>query len=239
MNEDIFGLVTRPVKDFYHLVDGTEFFEGGAHLEPGKEGFSIETGVAPKLQWYNKDASDYMYVVMRRFGAPSAVDPTAGGIGIWKKDKLMNTPFDRIEIKDESIPHSFPSNHNDFVYMYVNYDVMPSKYMEVTSLSGGITYDPLKKLLRVRCGTIEGCVAILALALQIGEGHISLNYAQANELMAQYIMGSQHPEQYNRLHDLLAYNLKHASGSPTTLEGSWPPESAGTNHPSPYNLHTM
>jgi hypothetical protein len=227
------------VKEVYNLIDGKEFFEGGSEAgEPGKEGFSIETGVAPKLQWYNKDASDYVYVVMRRYGAPSAVDPTAGGIAIWKKDKLMNTPFDRIEVKDESIPHLHPARHNDFVYMYVNYDVMPSKYMEVTSLSGSIVYDPLKKLLRSRCGTMEATVATLALATQIGEGHISLNYAQANELFAQYIMASQHPEQYNRLHDLLAYNLKHQHGDPTS-DGYWPPATGGTNHPSPYNLHTM
>ncbi len=221
----MFNLYTRPVKDLYHLIDGNMFFEGISDIEEGIEGFSIETGVAPKLEWYNKDAGDYVYVVMRRYGAPSAVDPTAGGIAIWKKDKLMNTPFDRIEIKDESIPHAYPSSHNDFVYMHVNYDIMPSKYMEVTSLSGGITYDPLNKMLRMRCGTLEACIATLALATQIGEGHISLNYAQANELFAQYIIGSQNPEQYIRLHDLLAYNLKHQSGSPTTLEGSWPPAS--------------
>lgn len=217
----------------YNLIPGQEFFKGDN--EPKIEGFG---GATPQLQWYNKDASDYVHVVMRRYGMPSSVDPTAGGIAIWKKDKLMNTPFDRLEVKDESIPHLYPMRHNDFVYTFVNYDVSPSKFIEVTSLSGSIVYDPLKKLLRARCGTLEANVATLALATQIGEGHISLNYAQANELYPQYILGAQDPEQYNRLHDLLAYNLKHQSGTPTS-DGYWAPATGGTNHPSPYNLHTM
>lgn len=232
---DVAGVSVQTPK-IYNLIDGKEFFESSSPANI--ENFSMDKGVAPQLQWINKDAQDYMYVVMRRYGAPSAVDPTAGGIAIWKKDKLMNTPFDRIEVKDESIVQLFPMRHNAYVYVYVNYDVMPSKYVEVTSLSGSIVYDPMKKLLRSRCGTLESCVGVLALATQIGEGHISLNYAQANELIPQYILGSQNPDQYNRLHDLLAYNLKHQSGDPTS-DGYWPPASAGTNHPSPYNLHTI
>ena len=203
-------------------------FEG---FEDGKEGFA---GQSP-LDWHNKDAADYVRVLMDKYGMPSSVDPTAGGIAIWKRDKLMNTPFDRLEVRDESIPHAYPMPHNDFVYGFVNYDVAPSKFLEVTSISGSITYDPLKKQLRARCGTLEAVIATLALATQCGESHLSLNYIQNNELYPQYILASQDPEQILRLHDLLAYNLKHQQGDPNS-SGFWP-LAVQANMPVPSNLY--
>ena len=135
-----------------------------------------------QTSWLNKDAADYLHVLINKYGLPSAIDPSKNGTAIWKKNKLMNTCFDRIELKDESIPHAFPSWHRDALYVWINYDVAPSKFLEVTSLSGTLSYDPLKKQLRVRCGSIESCISILALCSQIGEGHISLNFAQRNDL---------------------------------------------------------
>jgi hypothetical protein len=199
--------------------------------EEGKEGF---LGTAP-LDWHNKDAASYVKKMISKYGMPSAVDPTAGGIAIWKKDLLMNECFDRLEVRDESIPHVYPFPHNDFVYAFVNYNVSPSKFLEVTSVSGSITYDPLKKQLRARCGCIESVVATLALACQVGEGHLSLNYVQSNELFPQYILASKDSEQYIRLHDLLCYNLKNQQGNPNS-DGYWP-LAVQANIPLPSNLY--
>jgi hypothetical protein len=199
--------------------------------EDTKEGFG-ETSI---LDWHNQNAADYVKVLISRYGVPSSVDPSSGGIVIWKKDKLMNTPFDRIEVRDESIPHAYPMPHNGFMYVFVNYDIAPSKFLEVTSVSGSISYDPLKKQLRVRSGSIETGVATLALATQVGEGHLSLNYVQSNELFPQYFLASQDPDQYQRLHDLLAYNLKHQQGS-TSSDGYWP-LAVQANMPMPSNLY--
>jgi hypothetical protein len=201
--------------------DGTQTAEGFAGTSP--------------LDWHNKDAAMYVRELMSQYGMPSSVDPTSGGIVIFKKDKLMNTPFDRIEVRDESIPQAYPFPHNAFVYVFVNYDVAPSKFLEVTSISGSISYDPLKKQLRARCGNIGACIATLALCTQIGEGHISLSYAQSNELYPQYILASQDADQLNRLHDLLAYNLKHQQGNPNS-SGFWP-LAVQANMPMPSNLY--
>lgn len=133
----------------------------------------------------------------------------------------MNTCLDRIEVRDEAIPHCHPGNHLDFVSVYVTYDVAPSKMLEVTSLSGTISYDPLKKQLRARCGSVETAIATLTLATQVGEGTISLNYVQANDLFNHYLTSTQNPEQCSRLQDLLCYNLKHQRGDPSP-DGSWP-----------------
>jgi len=204
-------------------------------LRENFDGNTKENFGTTSLDWHNKDAAMCVKRMMMKYGIPSAVDPTSGGIAIWKKDKLMNDLFDRIEVRDESIPHVYPSPHNDFVYGFVNYDVAPSKFLEVTSISGSITYDPLKKQLRARCGSIETVIATLALATQVGEGHLSLNYVQSNELFPQYMIAAQDPEQIERLHDLLAYNLKHQSGDPTG-DGFWP-LAVQANTPLPANLY--
>lgn len=171
--------------------------------------------------WNNRAATDYVHILAVKYGQPSAMDPTPGGIAIWKRDKLMNTCLDRIEVRDEAIPHCHPVDHLDFVYAYINYSVAPSKTLEVLSLSGTLGYDALKKQLHARCGTIEAVIATLALATQIGEGSMSLNYAQANELFSHYVAASQDPNQMTRLYDLLCYNLKHQTGDPAPT-GSWP-----------------
>ena len=159
-------------------------------------------------------------ILIAQYGQPSSIDPSAGGTIVWKKNRLMNTVFDRIELRDESIPHCKPAPHKDFLYAYVNYDVAPSKFLEVTSLSGSVSYDPLKKELRARCASMEANIATLALATHIGEDRVSLQYVQANELYKQWIAETKNPEKVDQLYDLLSFNLKHQKGNPDS-EGFW------------------
>lgn len=173
------------------------------------------------LDWHNRNAADYVQILMKKYGQPSAIDPQAGGLAIWKKTKLLNTCFDRVEVHDEAVPHCKPVKHLEFIYAYLNYDVSPSRYMEVMSLSGSLSYDPLKKQLRARSGSLEGCIAILALATQVGEGHMSLNYVQANNLYEQWMISTQNPDKTDRMYDLMCFNCKHAQGDPVP-SGFWP-----------------
>ncbi len=143
------------------------------------------------------------------YGQPSAVDPTPGGIAIWKRNFLQNTCLERLEIKDESIPHCMPTNHLDFVYVYVKYELITSRRIEVMGLSKNVGYDAEKQLLWARCGTVQAAIALLALVTQIGNGSINLNFALANELLEHYLVASQDPNQSNQLYDLLCYNVKH------------------------------
>lgn len=162
-----------------------------------------------------------MHILVSKYGRPSTVDTSRGGSAIWKKERLMNTVFERIELRDESVPHCTPSSHSDFLYATVNYDVPPSKFLEISSVTGSIMYDPLKKELCVRGGSMEENIVTLALAIQIGEGQLSLQYAQANGLYVQWINETKNPAKVDQLYDLLAFNLKHQKGNPTYSEGSW------------------
>lgn len=203
-------------------------------MRDDKEGFS--SGDNSPLEWHNKEAAAYVQTLIAKFGMPSSVDPTPGGIVVWKKDRLAtNSCIDRIEVRDEAIPDVTPEPHNDFVYLFVTYDVAPSKFLEVTSVSGTVSYDPLKKQLRVRCGSYETCTATLALCVQVGEGHLSLNYVQSNDLYNQYYAAAHDPEQFARLRDLLCYNLKHQQGT-TQLDGYWP-LAVQANLPLPANIY--
>jgi hypothetical protein len=144
-----------------------------------------------------------------KFGQPSAVDPSPHGIAIWNRDKLAAGCLDRIEIRDEAIPHCHPENHFDYVYGFITYNVPQSRFLDVTNLTENVGYDAGKKQLWARCSTIEAVIATLALITQIAQGFISLNYAEANNLYNHYLTASQDPNQTSRLYDLLCYNIKH------------------------------
>ena len=159
--------------------------------------------------WSNRGAADYIHVLATYYGQPSAVDPTPGGIAIWKRELLQNTCLERLEIRDEAIPHCEPANHFDFVYVFVKYDLTPSRRVEVMSLTRNVGYDAGKKLLWARCGTAQAAIAILALVTQIGNGSITVNYALANELLAHYLVASQDIDQSGQLYDLLCFNVRH------------------------------
>lgn len=173
------------------------------------------------LNWTHRPAADYLPMLIAKYGQPSSVDPSPGGMIVWKKERLMNTCFDRIELKDEAIPQCKPVDHLGFVYFFVNYDVAPSRYLEVSSLSGVISYDKNTKMLRARGGSAESAIATLALATHIGEGHVSLAYVQANEMFKQWILDIKNPGKVDQMYDLLCFNLKHQKGNPG-MEGAWP-----------------
>lgn len=176
-------------------VDVRVFDQGGA------EG-SLGTG------WVNRTAAEYVSVVALRFGYPSAIDPTPGGLAIWKSIKLANSCIDRIEVRDEAISHMHPIRHFDFVYVFVNFPKhFVGRIAAVMSLSGTLGYDQIKRQLWARCNTVEGAIATLALASHIGNGSVSLNYANANDLLDQYLLAANDPYQMTRMYDLLCYNL--------------------------------
>lgn len=176
---------------------------------------------AGDLSWQHQDAAESVVVLTNKYGAPKILHKGIGGLAVWTADQLQQTCFVRIEVLDESVPHCKPADHRDHTYHYVNYDVSPEKFLDVTSLSGSVSYDPLKKLLRARCGSEEANVATLALATQIGEGNLTLNYVQGNEMYKAWIQSTRKPDNVKKLYDLLCYNIQNQKGNPVS-DGYWP-----------------
>lgn len=206
------------IENFFGVIDVNDITSNeAAYNEPPIPNVQSQYN----LNWNNQDAAAYLSLLVFKYGKPSSVDTGRGGSVIWKKERLQNTVFDRIELRDESVPHCTPYSHSDFIYVYVNYDVPVSRFLDVSSVSGGLSYDPLKKELRSRGGSMEENLVALALAIQIGEGQLSLQYSQANGLYKQWINESKNPAKVDQLYDLLAFNLKHQKGNPAN-EGYWP-----------------
>ena len=166
------------------------------------------------IKWENKDAIKQYKLLTRKYGNPSNKDLSKGGIAIWKKEKLLDTCFEYIEILDESIAHCVPSPHRDFLYTYVKYEIPDDKVLDVISLSGSVAYDPLKKTLRARCATEEANIATLYLALAIGNSIISLDEVQKNKLYGKTIKSTIDSQNVQIYYDKICEYLENQPGNP-------------------------
>lgn len=93
---------------------------------------------------------------VKQFGPPSILDPKPGGFAVWDKMTLkrLGEPANclyRVVIRDEQVPHSKPGPHVDYLYYWTFMDIPGELINAVLSISDSISYDPLKKLLQVRC----------------------------------------------------------------------------------------
>jgi len=159
------------------------------------------------LKWEHNDAILQYNVLTAKYGAPNILSTVKGGMAVWTKPQLSDGPFERLELLDESVPHCVPKPHRDFLYSYVKYEVPDDKVLDVISLSGSVAYDPLKKLLRARCGSEAANIATLYLATAIGNGVTTLENVQNNELYTEAINSLSNPQNVqvylNKLNDYL------------------------------------
>ena len=153
-------------------------------------------------------------IFSQKYGTPSNRDLSKGGIAIWRRDKLKDTCFELIELLDESVPHCVPKPHRDFLYTSVKYEIPDEKVPEVTSLSGSVAYDPLKKLLRARCGSEAANIATLYLAVSIGNSRISLDKVQKDKLYGKTITSTANPQNVEIYYNKLCKYLKDQPGNP-------------------------
>ena len=162
-----------------------------------------------RMQWENLDAISILNVETNKWGSPSILVRSKGGMAVWTKEQLKNTCFEKIVLYDESVPHCVPLPHRDFLYTYIKYEISPKLFADVLSLSGSVSYDPLKKLIRARCGSQEANIATLYLATEIACGRKSIQEIQKEELYKNTILSTQNPKNvemiYNRLS--IIYNI--------------------------------
>lgn len=114
--------------------------------------------------------------IMRELGSPDLFSSKPGGCAIWLRPTLqkIGKPFDRIEIRDEQVPHGNPANHAGFVYAEYSLKVPSDIIDQIRALSGSITYDPLAQRLRVRSHSLGVIKVVVFLAIQIASRAMSL-----------------------------------------------------------------
>ena len=166
------------------------------------------------MRWKNKAAVKAYRKLSAKYGPPSNKDLALGGLALWKRSKLRSTCFEEILLRDEDIPHCAPYPHRDFLYTYVRYEIPIKKIMDVLSLSGSVSYDPLKKLLRARCASEEANIATLYLATSIGNGEISIKKVQREQLYKKAIDDTSNSQKVAAMYHKLCNNLHHQPGDP-------------------------
>lgn len=146
------------------------------------------------INWEHDAAKEELAFLVKLFGEPTALERRAGGLAIWnmealQKTKLFGLPncLDEYELRDESVFHKFPREHYDNQYASIVVDIDPKSLQFVLSLSGSIMYDPLKRLLTVRCGDLAANIATLYLALRILENPMRLKSIQSQKFYGRLI----------------------------------------------------
>lgn len=183
-----------------------------------------------RIKWKHANAVAKLNEFTEKYGEPSMLARSAGGAAVWNKSALGNTCFHKLMVKDESVPHCVPLPHHDMVYHFIHYDVDPQVLPDVLSLSGSVSYDPLKKLLRARCDYEEANIATLFLATEIASRRLSVNDVRDKKLYTEAIMSIKNPEAVKVMYDKLCNNVKHESGD-LSVTGYWPqafPEGCGS-----------
>lgn len=126
------------------------------------------------VKWVRSGPKAKFNELTSAFGEPSVFDPDRDGLALWLRKDLKSVQlygreccFDEILIRDESVRHRCPKSHTDFLYTYIKVDIHPDVLPLVQSVSGSVHYDPLKKLLCARCGSMEANIATLKLVTDI------------------------------------------------------------------------
>ena len=138
-----------------------------------------------KINWHkthHPNPSERLPTLIKEFGKPSIIDPKKGGVAIWDKNTLSKRrkPWERIELRDEMIPHGHPANHFDFMYTWFQLDVPKSKICQIISLSDSVTYDPLKNLVRARCHHMPPNIVTILLAMYVATGKMTIAKEKKN-----------------------------------------------------------
>jgi len=138
--------------------------------------------------------------VVKEFGPPSVYDPSPGGVAIWDSEtlKAIGSCFDRIEVRDEMVPHGKPANHVDFLYTWYSLDIPVEQICDVIDLSTSISYDPLKKMIRVRCHFMGANVVTLWLVTQMVDNGWSLERAKKEYGPRIMELSKENSELYNK-----------------------------------------
>ena len=127
------------------------------------------------IQWKNRTAAKEYFEIRKIFGKHSAISREQDGMAIWTRKDLKNVNmfgtnsccFHEHIIRDESILHMCPARHTDFEYTYVKVGVHPKQIPMLFSISGSVSYDPLKNLLSARCASLGANISTLKLATDL------------------------------------------------------------------------
>jgi hypothetical protein len=155
-----------------------------------------------QLNWRNGKAANYLQILIAKYGEPTHIHSRPGGHIIWdsKNEFIKNSPFDRIELRDEP---------NNYVRHYITYHIKKEMIPDVDNLTKHIEYNESNNHLWGVSNSDEQNIAGLALATYIGQGAVSLGYLKANRIYEQWLSDTRNPRKVDHMYDLLVFNIDH------------------------------
>src|SRR3989338_255249 len=118
-------------------------------------------------------------------GMPDLIDPTRGGMAIWKEETLRSRGYGylkRVMIMDE---------RGFSLYTYIRIRIPRDRVTEILSINRNLTYDQEKKWLRYRGPDLHTNLAIMALVTLVVHGKVTRYQVSRYNLQKKYIMAVQ------------------------------------------------
>lgn len=159
------------------------------NIPPPKPTLSWNNSVSNKKtpkdnKYYFQTPYQKYFELIKQFGAPSAINSTAGGIAVWDETKSNSLEvYTRLEILDEQVYNKYPIPHVGFIYAYYKIAIPIYKLANVLSISNDIKYDIINKLLIVRGMSLAYCNTLIAITIKYVRGDYSWHYIRDNELV--------------------------------------------------------
>lgn len=116
--------------------------------------------------WRNPEAFKYAQKLRTKFGKPDFMNQH---MAFWNQ----KSGFNEIFVKDESVPHSFPMPHLDFVYSTIEQPLEPDTIGKLAAVTGSIIVDGLKGQVTARCGMLMKNAVTLGFVQDVARGNIS------------------------------------------------------------------
>lgn len=140
-------------------------------------------------KWHYRDAEEYTQMLIEELGPPGYASEGETG---W--ENVLG--FTNLWVRDESIPHSFPKPHRDYVYSTREIRVNPKQAAVLAFVSGSIIVDQLKGEVHARCGTVYANATTLGFVEDLVKGKVPLSPKQAKAEYAKRIKGQWLPDWY-------------------------------------------
>ena len=193
----------------------------GQQIKGGKRIYNNSknsNNISNKLSWKKNYPKQYVDIFSKYyFRKPDVIAGQKNGMCLWypkTRDKiyLYDNEFPNIFTehwcRDELINHMCPSKHTDFFYSFIDIELDKQKWADVLAISGSIGYDPLKKKLYARCGSIEANIASLYTCLLVNNGTITIKRLQSEKIYAKHIESTSDKEEVIKMYKYLLKNLQ-------------------------------
>tara|TARA_Y100001935_G_scaffold193553_1_gene161641 strand:- start:4142 stop:6871 length:2730 start_codon:yes stop_codon:yes gene_type:complete len=157
--------------------------------------------------WEHDDAKGYAEKLIKEYGQPDEVTET-----MLKWNKLGSFGEGEMEtyIVDESIPHSFPKPHRDYVYTVMNIKVDSDMLDTLGHVTGSIIYDGLKETVTARCGSLYANAATMGFVRDMVDGKVPVEDGPAKKEYADRITKDPLPKFYdNRMNESVEHMCGH------------------------------